>query len=73
MDVLNNAHAATSSPLWWAVTGIVLIFFLVYSAILVYHWFAYSMRPSVSIIATILYIVISAVFLFSLIAYTLAL
>lgn len=73
MDALNNAHTVASPSLWWAVTGVVLIFFLVYSAILVYHWFAYSMRPSVSIVATILYIVISAVFLFSLIAYTLAL
>ena len=52
--------------LWYLFLGVVLVF-LFYSIFLVYHWFRYGMNVLVSILATIIYSVVSAVILITMI------
>lgn len=73
MDVntsLQVAQSATSigSSLWPIVFLAVMVFFVVYSAVLIFHWFSFSMHTRTAIVATISYLVISAVFVFAMLA-----
>ena len=64
----NGAITGFGSAVWPVLFFAVFIFFLVYSAVLMYHWFTYSMKSQVAVMVTIIYLVISAVFVFSMLA-----
>ncbi|HEC32875.1 MAG TPA: hypothetical protein ENI63_01285 [Candidatus Kaiserbacteria bacterium] len=55
-----------TDTLWYIFAGVVLIF-LFYSISLVYHWFRYGMNIPVSILATIIYSVVSGIVLIAMI------
>lgn len=67
------ALGSIGPSVWLAVFLAVLILFVVYSIILMYHWFTFSMNARVATMVTILYSVISAVFVFAMLASTLSL
>ncbi|NQV92989.1 hypothetical protein HQ403_00645 [Candidatus Kaiserbacteria bacterium] len=52
--------------LWYVFLGVVLVF-LFYSIFLIYHWFRYGMNILTSILATIIYSVVSGVILVTMI------
>ncbi len=67
------AVESASLSVWTLAFGALCIIFLIYSGVLIFHWFSYSMHPRVPIFVTILYLAIGAVFLFFLLASVLAL
>ena len=64
----NGAISGLGASVWPILFFAVLLFFLVYSAVLIYHWFTFSMNKRVAVMATVLYTVISAVFVFSMLS-----
>lgn len=75
MDVYTSSVTAQASSalglgasVWIVVFLAVMVFFIVYSSILIFHWFSYSMRARTALMATVLYIGVSAVFVFSMLA-----
>ena len=71
-----SAHpvlASIAPPVWFAIFLAVFILVVVYSVILMYHWFTFSMNVRVATMVTILYSVISALFIFVMLASTLSL
>ncbi|QSH39455.1 hypothetical protein JXR01_00360 [Candidatus Kaiserbacteria bacterium] len=64
MDIFTSAAAAsTDSSLWEILFYGIVVIFLLYSAVLIFHWFSFSMRPRTAIGVTILYVTLSVVFL----------
>ncbi|MBL4644719.1 MAG: hypothetical protein JKX80_02530 [Candidatus Pacebacteria bacterium] len=61
----SSAVTGLNSSVWMAIFLAMILFFIVYSAVLIYHWFTFSMNKRTTIMATLAYIVISAVFIFS--------
>lgn len=64
----NSALGSLGPTVWSTIFFAVTAFFLIYSAILIFHWFSFSMRTRRAIMATILYFAVSAVFIFSMLA-----
>ncbi|MDP2650467.1 MAG: hypothetical protein Q8P16_02770 [bacterium] len=54
-------NPAILSGIFWAVVA----FFFIYTVILMYHWFTFSMRRDIAVMAAILYFFISVVLLFA--------
>jgi hypothetical protein len=61
----NSGLSNLSPSVWMIIFFSVVGFFLIYSAILIFHWFSFSMRMRKAVMATILYFGVSAVFIFS--------
>jgi len=76
MDIYTSSAVAQASSaagnlgpsVWMAVFLAVMLFFIVYSAVLIYHWFTFSMYTRTAVMATFAYAGISAVFVFSMLA-----
>lgn len=75
MDMYTSSLTAQASSalglgasVWVIVFFAIMAFFIVYSSILIFHWFSYSMRARTAVMATMLYIGVSAVFIFSMLA-----
>ncbi|MAZ67517.1 hypothetical protein CL652_01970 [bacterium] len=76
MDVYTSTSVAQANSVWgnlgpsvWtAIFFAIAVFFAVYSAILIFHWFSFSMRSRRAIMATVLYLGVSSVFIFSMLA-----
>ena len=58
----------TSFSVGVAIGIAVFLFFTLYSSILIFHWHSYSMKPATAAMATILYLSVSAVFFFGMLA-----
>jgi hypothetical protein len=56
------------SGVWWTVFLAVALFFLVYTIILFYHWFRFSMRKDMAVMATILYLAVGLILLFAMLS-----
>lgn len=56
------------SSVWWLVFWGLLTFFLVYSVILLYHWFTFSMKRRSAIAASVIYLGVSAFLIFTMLA-----
>ena len=73
MDIGTSVSLSQTAPgtggldpsVWVGILAAVLLFFLVYSLVLIFHWFSFSMRGRTAVMATVLYVAVSAVFLFS--------
>lgn len=60
--------AGLGSSVWLVVLLAVMVFYTVYSGVLIFHWFSFSMRARTAVVATILYLSVSVVFVFSMLA-----
>ncbi|MBF05512.1 hypothetical protein CL644_02285 [bacterium] len=64
MDIFTStATTSTGSSLWEILFYGIIVIFLLYSAVLIFHWFSFSMRPRTAIGVTVLYVTVSMVFL----------
>ena len=63
-----QAIAGIGNSLWPTIFLAVMLFFVVYSAVLIYHWFAFSMHARTAVMATVSYLAISAIFIFGMLA-----
>ena len=72
MEIYTSSAVAQASSavsaVWMPMFFAILVFFLFYSVILVYHWFTYSMHARAAIMATTAYFILSAVLLFSMLS-----
>jgi len=64
----NSALGNLGPSVWPTIFFAVMVFFFLYSAILIFHWFSFSMSSRRAVMATILYIGVSAVFIFAALA-----
>jgi len=62
---LAQVISGTGNMTWFIIFLAVMIFFALYSTVLIFHWFSFSMHTRTAILATSIYLVISAVFVFS--------
>lgn len=67
-QVGTGAASALGSSVWWTLFWALLLFFFVYSAILLYHWYKFSMKRRTAITVTLIYIGVSALLLFIMLA-----
>ncbi len=58
---------------WVVVCTLIIVACALYSIVLIYHWFSYSMNARVAQAATAVYLVIGVVFIISLIVHTVTL
>ena len=56
------------SSVWWSLFWALLIFFLIYSTILLYHWFKFGMRRRSAVIAATIYLGVSVLLIFIMLA-----
>jgi hypothetical protein len=59
--------------LGWFITGAILVYALVYSLILLYHWYRYSIHPATASLFMIIYFAVTVPLCITLIAATAAL
>lgn len=62
------AAGVTSTPpeVWWTVIAFVFVGFLIYSAILTFHWFSYGLDTRVAWATSLFYYAVSAILFFTL-------
>jgi len=68
MDVYTNVAATQANGAFWNLALLTMIvIFILYSGILIYHWYAYSLETKTTTLMTITYLALSIVFIVALI------